>query len=90
MEKKANYRLIQFTGVEKDFERSGSVVKKPKTRHCAKRRTENLNDLKNKMEEVFLLSPRQAASNLSFNATTAWKMLRIDATTKHSLLRYKA
>ena len=43
---------------------------------------ENLNDLKNMMEEGSLISLRQAAPILSFSATTAWRMLRIDAKAK--------
>ena len=34
------------------------------------------------MEEGSLISLRQAAPNLSFSATTAWRMLRIDAKAK--------
>ena len=71
--------------VNEEFENSGSGVKKPKNHPCTKRTAENLNDLKNMMEEGFLISVRQAALKMSFRATTTRKMLRIDAKTKFFL-----
>ena len=47
-----------------------------------KRTAKIFNDLKNMMEEGSLLSLRQAALNLSFSATTAWRMLRFDGKVK--------
>jgi len=80
--KQANYQLLQFIRVNEEFEKSGSVVKKPKNRPCTKRTAENLNKLSNMMEEGSLVSLRQAAPNVSVSAATAWRMLRYDAKAK--------
>jgi hypothetical protein len=80
--KQAHYKLKQFIRVNEEFEKSGSVVKKPKNRPCTKRTAENLNELMNMMAEGDQLSLRQAAPNLSVSATTAWRMLRYDAKAK--------
>lgn len=80
--KQTHYKLEQFIRVKEEFEKSGSVVKKAKNRPCTKRTAENLNELKNMMDEGSLVSLRQAAPNLSVSVATAWRMLKYDAKAK--------
>lgn len=54
--KQAHYKLKQFIRVNEEFEKSGSVVKKPKNLPCTKRTAKNLNELVNMMAEGDKLS----------------------------------
>ena len=84
--KQANYQLMNVISQWEIWKVRIWCKKAQKSPLYTKRTAENLNDLKNMMEEGSLIS-LQAALNLSFSATTAWRMLRIDAKTKFFIRR---
>ena len=80
--KRTHYKLHQFTRVNQEFERRGSVDKKPRKRTCTKRTAETLEQVEKMMVEENLTSLRKAAPNIFVSTFILWKILRYDVKAK--------
>ena len=75
--KRDEYKPYHFARVNKEFEKTGSITKKPKKRSCSKRLPENIQRVKTLMnDDLSVVSTREAGPRLDLNSITLWRILK--------------
>ena len=80
--KKSHYKRIDFARINEHFEKNGSIKRSPYKRANMKRTNENVGKINEMLEENTSLSLRQWSPQVSLSATTVWRILRFDLSTK--------
>ena len=80
--KRDQYHLKDFSRVNDQFEKNGSILKTPVKHTKSKRTNENLQKIQDVLKKKVQFSVRNVAPKLSLSTSTVWRLLRYDSKAK--------